>query len=87
MNGQWFEEIFLYNESSQSSLKSFVFKLPNVFLTLALYKALVKKLCRFQKLTFSSSGVYREDLSMSCLHYSEKYVWLRNFFYFQFQCY
>jgi len=25
MNGQWFEEIFLYNESSQSSLKSFVF--------------------------------------------------------------
>jgi len=55
MNGQWFEEIFLYNESFSKFfffLKSFVFKLPNVFLTLALYKALVKKLCRFQKLTF-----------------------------------
>jgi hypothetical protein len=88
MNGQWFKEIFLYNESfSKFFLKSFVFKLPNVFLTLALYKALVKKLCRFQKLTFSASGVYREDLSHRCHHYSEKYVWLRSFFYFQFQCY
>jgi len=52
MNGQWFEEIFLYNESSQSSFlkKVLSFKLPNVFLTLALYKALVKNFVVFKNL-------------------------------------
>jgi len=36
MNGQWFEEIFLYNESSQVLFKSFVFRTAKRFFTLAL---------------------------------------------------
>jgi len=83
MNGQWFEEIFLYNESFSSLFKSFVSakRFPLLFLTNTCEKSLMfsKTYCSF------SSGVYREDLSMSCLHYSEKYVWLHNSFYLQFQ--
>jgi len=60
MNGQWFEEIFLYNESSQISLKVLKFlsfKLPSVFFTLALrIKRFVKKTLSFSKTYFFFFG-------------------------------